>query len=113
MAAKQRRTSKRGPVPALANNPILERLDGPPPRPPSPSESTTDKARRELLATPGQWMILNPRARLNEAAARRLARSFLRAKPSRLDETAEGRFDARPFLRNDSWYVVAVYEPRR
>lgn len=91
--------------------PILERLDGPPPVLPPADESGADQARRQLIGHPGQWMALNPRVKLTEASARRLARSFQRSKPARLDEAAAGRFDARAFLRDDTWLVAAVYEP--
>lgn len=101
---------RRDPVPALADDPILERLDGPPPLAPKANESAHDKARRELIAAPGQWMVLNARVKLSEATARRMARSYQRAKPSRLVEHATGRFAARPFVRDDVWLVAAVYE---
>jgi len=98
-------------VPELSTGrPILERLDGPPPVLPPANQTAADQARRELIAQPGQWMALNPRVKLNEASARRLARSFQRSKPARLDEAAAGRFDARAFLRDDVWLVAAQYE---
>lgn len=75
------------------------------------NESPHDKARRALIDQPGQWLVLNARAKLNEATARRLARSYQRAKPARLVPSATGRFTARPFIRNDTWLVAAVYEP--
>lgn len=53
-------------------------------------------------------MVLN--ARVN-SAARRMVRSHQRAKPARLAEQASGRFEARPFLRDDVWLVAAVYTP--
>jgi hypothetical protein len=84
---------------------------GPPPAAPKANESAHDKARRELIAAPGQWMVLNARVRLSEAAARRMARSYQRAKPARLVAHATGRFAARPFVRDDTWLVAAVYEP--
>ena len=102
---------RREAVAALADEPILERLDGPPPAAPKANESAHEKARRDLIAAPGQWMVLNARAKLSEAAARRMARSYQRAKPARLVEHAEGRFAARPFVRDDTWLVAAVYEP--
>ena len=98
-------------LPELADEPILERLEGPPPAAPKVNESAHDKARRELIAAPGQWMVLNARVTLSEAAARRLARSYQRAKPSRLVDDAGGRFEARPFVRDDTWMVAAVYRP--
>lgn len=102
---------KRASMPELADDPILERLDGPPPLAPKANESAHDKARRELIAAPGQWMVLNARVKLSEATARRMARSYQRAKPARLVETATGRFEARPFVRDDMWLVAAVYTP--
>ena len=53
----------REPVPALADDPILERLDRPPPLAPKASETAHDKARRQLIAQPGQWMVLKTRAK--------------------------------------------------
>jgi hypothetical protein len=97
----------------LADDPILERLDGPPPLAPKANESPHDKARRELIAAPGQWMVLNARVKLSEATARRMARSYQRAKPSRLVEHATGRFTARPFVRDGMWLVAAAYEPQQ
>ena len=97
-------------IPIVADELILELLDGPPAKPP-PSESTNDRARRELIAHPGQWMVLKTRLRLTEASARQLSRSFLRSKPARLDDRATGRFDARAFARDSVWLVAAVYEP--
>lgn len=102
---------RRDRVPELATGrPILERLDGPPPVLPPANQSAADQARRQLIGQPGQWMALNPRVKLNEASARRLARSFQRSKPARLDTHAAGRFDARAFLRDDRWLVAAVYQ---
>lgn len=103
----------REPLIELNDNPIAERLDTPPPAAPSAAESTHNKARRALIAEPGQWVILNARVKLTEATARRMARSYQRAKPARLDPTATGRFAARPFLREDTWLVAAVYEPAK
>jgi len=115
VAAKDGRTAGRGvrrePIPELAADLILEKLDGPPPAAPSANESSHDRARRSLVAQPGQWMVLNARVKLSEAAARRLARSYQRARPARLVESATGRFQARPMLRDDTWHVAAVYEP--
>lgn len=103
---------RRDRVPELATGrPILERLDGPPPVLPPANESAANQARRQLISQPGEWMALNPRVKLTETSARRLARSFQRSKPGRLDGAAAGRFDARPFLRDDVWLVAAVYQP--
>ena len=55
-------------------------------------------------------MVLKTRLTLTEASARQLSRSFLRSKPSRLDDRATGRFDARAFMRGPLWLVAAVYE---
>ncbi len=102
--------ARRDTLPALSDDPILERLDAAPPQAPKSSETPHDKARRMLISQPGQWMVLNVRVKLSEATARRLARSYQRAKPSRLVEQASGRFAARPFVRDDTWLVAAVYE---
>ena len=102
---------KREALPALNDEPILERLDGPPPALPPVNESPHDKARRALIDAPGQWLVLNARVKLSEANARRLARSYQRAKPARLVPAATGRFIARPFVRDDVWLVAASYEP--
>jgi hypothetical protein len=56
-------------------------------------------------------MVLNARVKLSEASARRLARSYSRAKPGRLVADAAGRFIARPFTRDGAWQVAAVYQP--
>ncbi len=101
----------REPVPALADDPILETLDRAPPLAPKASETPHDKARRQLIAQPGQWMVLKTRAKLSEATARRTVRSYQRAKPSRLVQQATGRFQARPFVRNDTWLVAVSYQP--
>ena len=55
--------------------------------------------------------MLATRAPLREAAARRLARSYARAKPARLDPRATGRFLARPFTRDTRWHVAVTYQP--
>ncbi len=102
---------RREAVPALADDPILETLDRAPPPAPKASETAHDKARRQLIAQPGQWMVLKTRAKLSEATARRTVRSYQRAKPSRLVEHATGRFQARPFVRNDTWLVAVSYQP--
>ncbi len=107
---RSRHGVRREAVPALADDPILERLDRAPPPAPKTSETAHDKARRQLIAQPGQWMVLKTRAKLSEATARQLVRSYQRAKPSRLVEHATGRFTARPFQRDDTWLVAAVYE---
>jgi len=104
------RGARRDTLPALSGDLILECLDSAPPRAPKSSETPHDKARRVLISQPDQWMVLNARAKLSEATARRLARSYQRAKPSRLVEQASGRFSARPFVRDDTWLVAAVYE---
>lgn len=103
--------ARREGLPELADEPIMERLDGPPPAAPKMNESSHDKVRRALIAAPVQWMVLNARVKLSEATARRIVRSYQRAKPARLVETAVGRFEARPFLRDDTWLVAAVYTP--
>jgi hypothetical protein len=98
-------------LPALAADPIGERLEGPPPAPPRPGETVHDKTRRRLLQAPGQWLVLNTRSPLSQTTARRLARSYNRAKPARLDPTATGTFTARAFTRDDKWLVGATYQP--
>ena len=105
------RVGRRQPLPALTDDPILDRLDGPPPPVPPTSESLHDKARRALIAQPNQWLVLNTRVKLTEAAARRLARSYQHAKPARLQPQATGRFTARPFTRDHTWHVAASYQP--
>lgn len=105
------RGGRRDPLPALADRPILEKLDEVPSAAPKSSETPHDKARRAVIAAEGQWVVLNTRAALNEASARRLVRSYQRAKPARLVQTAAGRFLARPFVRNDTWLVAVAYQP--
>ncbi|MDP9093103.1 MAG: hypothetical protein M3N95_09235 [Actinomycetota bacterium] len=108
---KTGRSAKRAAVIELADELFGERLDTPPDAAPTGRESTHDKARRALIREPGQWVVLNARVKLSEAAARRMARSYQRAKPARLVPTATGRFAARPFVRDETWLVAAVYEP--
>ena len=112
------RTGKRGSqsagregLPELAADPILERLNEPPAEAPKGSESAHDKLRRQVIDAAGQWVVLNTRVALNEASARRLARSYQRAKPARLVEAASGKFAARPFVRADTWLVAVSYQP--
>lgn len=102
---------RRDALPTLADDPILERLDEAPAEAPKSSETPHDKVRREIIAADGQWVVLNTRTSLNEASARRLARSYQRAKPARLVEAATGRFQARPFVRDDTWLVAVSYQP--
>lgn len=101
---------RRDGLPDLAAEPILERLDKAPAAAPKSSETAHDKLRREVITAEGQWVVLNTRVALNEAAARRLARSYQRAKPARLVEAATGRFQARPFVRDDTWLVAVSYQ---
>jgi hypothetical protein len=108
---RSRRGVRRAELPVLADNPILERLDDVPSAAPKTSETPHDKVQREVIASQGQWVVLNTRAALNEASARRLARSYQRAKPARLVETATGRFLTRPFIRGDRWLVAVAYQP--
>jgi len=108
---KTGRSARRESLVELGDDPFAERLDTPPPAP-TGRESTHDKARRALIAEPGQWVVLNARVKLNEATARRMARSYQRAKPARLDPAATGRFTARPFVREDTWLVAAAYEAK-
>lgn len=102
---------RRDGLPDLAAEPILERLDEAPPAAPKSSETAHDKVRREVIAAEGQWVVLNTRVALNEASARRLARSYQRAKPARLVESASGKFAARPFVREHTWLVAVSYQP--
>ncbi len=97
-------------LPELASDPILERLDEAPAEAPKARETPHDKVRREVIAAAGQWVVLNTRVALSEASARRVARSYQRAKPSRLVDSANGRFAARPFMRDETWLVAVAYE---
>lgn len=106
------RGDRRDALPVLADDPVLERLDGPPALAPSSRESAHERMRRQLIGEPGQWVVLATRAKLTEALARRLARSYQRAKPARLVAGADGRFSARPFVRDGVWLVAACYEPQ-
>lgn len=106
------RSGRRDELPSLADEPVLERLNGPPAAVPSARESAHEKMRRQLIAEPSQWVVLSTRTKLTEALARRLARSYQRAKPSRLVADATGRFAARPFVRDGVWLVAACYEPQ-
>lgn len=98
-------------LPALASDPILERLDHAPDPAPKAGETPHDRVRRDIIAADGDWIVLHTRTALTEAAARRLARSYSRAKPARLDPTAHGRFLGRPFQRDRTWLVAVAYQP--
>lgn len=105
-----RPSRRREALPTLADEPILERLDQAPDAAPKASETPHDKVRREVITAGGAWVVLNTRSALNEASARQLARSYQRAKPARLVESAQGRFLARPFVRNQTWLVAVAYQ---
>ncbi len=76
------------------------------------SEDSHTRTRRELITRPGHWAVLRTSVRLNESAARRLARNYTHAKPARLDPTATGHYTARHFQQGDgSWHVAVTYQP--
>lgn len=101
---------RRETLPALASDPILERLDHAPDEAPRAGETPHDRVPRDVIAADGDWIVLHTRTALTEAAARRLARSYQRAKPARLVPTATGRFLARPFQRDRTWLVAVAYQ---
>lgn len=95
-------------MPALADDPILEKLEAPPPLVLKASESAHDKVRRALIAQRGQWMVLNARVKLSRPPDGSLPPAGQAGAAGR---AGVRRFEARPFLRDDVWLVAAVYTP--
>ena len=96
----------------LADATLDGTLDRWPPEPPRPPKTPVEKARLTLIDAPGQvhrltWTFSDV------ARASALASSFRRAKPSKLDPTATGTFDARAFFDPDErkWRIAARYLP--
>lgn len=87
-------------------------LDAWPPEPPRPPRTAADATRLTLIAHPGQVHRLTP-VFSDVGRAAKLAQSFRRAHPSRLDPAATGRFDARHFYDPDTrkWLIAARYLP--
>lgn len=87
----------------------LDTWPAPPPRPP---KTPADKTRLTLIQNPGQihqlaWTFSDIQR------ATTLASLFRRAKPSKLDPTATGTFDARAFYdpATRKWRIAARYNP--
>jgi hypothetical protein len=87
----------------------LKAWPDPPPRPP---RTPVEAARLALINSPGEvhqlaWKLSDV------GRASQLASSFRRAKPSKLDPTATGTFDARAFFdtTEGKWRIAARYLP--
>ncbi|MGH9019203.1 MAG: hypothetical protein ACRDY1_15745 [Acidimicrobiales bacterium] len=81
-----------------------------PPEPPRAPRTAVEAARLALIATPGEVHQLA--WKLNDVGrASQIALAFRRARPSTLDPTATGRFEARAFFDPESrkWRVAARY----
>jgi len=94
----------------LANATLDGTLDQWPPEPPRAPKTPVERARLALIDTPGQvhrlaWTFSDV------GRASRVASSFRRAKPSKLDPSATGHFDARAFFDPDErkWRIAARY----
>ncbi len=87
----------------------IDEWPAPPPRPP---KTAADKTRLTLIRTPGQAHRLTWRFS-DVGRASMMASQFRRAKPSKLDPTATGTFDARAFFDTDTrkWRIAARYLP--
>lgn len=112
MAGKTSSSRKRGDEYRLADATLDATLDEWPAPPPRPPKTPAEKARLALIQTPGQvhrltWTFSDV------GRASTLASLFRRAKPSKLDPTATGTFDARAFFDTDTrkWRIAARYLP--
>lgn len=87
-------------------------LEAWPPEPPRAPKTALDATRLALIAAPGQVHRLSG-SFSDVGRASKMAQSFRRAKPSTLDPTATGRFDARAFFdpTERKWRVAARYLP--
>jgi len=96
----------------LADTTLDGTLDEWPPEPPRAPRTAVEEARVALIQSPGTVHQLA--WKLNDVGrASRIALAFRRAKPSTLDPSATGRFDARAFFDPESkkWRVAARYVP--
>jgi hypothetical protein len=96
----------------LADATLDGTLDRWPPEPPRAPKTPVERARLALIDAPGQVHRL-AWAFSDVGRASRLASSFRRAKPSKLDPTATGTFDARAFFdpTERKWRIAARYLP--
>lgn len=85
-------------------------MDHWPPEPPRAPRTPAERTRLALIATPGQvhrlaWSFSDV------GRAAKIASSFRRARPSRLDPAAAGRFDARAYFdpAERKWRIAARY----
>jgi hypothetical protein len=83
-----------------------------PPEPPRAPKTALDATRLALIASPGQVHRLSG-SFSDVGRAAKMAQSFRRAKPSTLDPSAAGHFDARAFFdpAERKWRVAARYLP--
>lgn len=88
------------------------KLESWPPEPPRAPRTPADAARLALIAAPGEVHRLSW-SFSDVGRAAKLAQSFRRARPSRLDPRATGSFDARAFFdpSEHRWRVAARYLP--
>ena len=94
----------------LADTTLDGTLDEWPPEPPRAPRTAVEAARLALIQSPGTVHQLD--WKLNDVGrASRIAAAFRRAKPSILDPSATGRFDARAFFDpgTKKWRVAARY----
>jgi hypothetical protein len=96
----------------LADTTLDGTLDEWPPEPPRAPRTAVEAARLALIQSPGTVHQLA--WKLNDVGrASRIAAAFRRAKPSTLDPSATGRFDARALFdpQTKKWRVAARYVP--
>jgi uncharacterized protein (DUF1684 family) len=96
----------------LADTTLDGTLNEWPPEPARAPRTAVEAARLALIQSPGTVHQLD--RKLNDVGrASRIALAFRRAKPSTLDPSATGRFDARAFFDPETkkWRVAARYVP--
>lgn len=112
VAGKTSSSRKRADEYRLADAALDGTLDEWPAPPPRAPKTPAEKARLALIQSPGQvhrlaWTFSDV------GRASTLASLFRRAKPSKLDPSATGTFDARAFFDPDErkWRIAARYVP--
>jgi hypothetical protein len=110
--ADRARSDRKSTEERLADASLDGTLDAWPAPPPRPPKTALDRTRLELIATPGQVHRLGWKLH-DVGRASKLASTFRRAKPSTLDPTATGTFDARAYYDPDdrTWRIAARYLP--